>query len=210
MVDGSGKVVGVVVAGVEGRGVNFAIPANEVTRFVSRPEIQFDPPVLNPANVYKPVLFEVGVVPIIPSPAPVTVDLILKPARGSEQVHRMEAAGTNYRALAVPVPPPPGALRLRLLLVIDDGMVNATTSANSEIKVANREVKLSEVRSVRLGAEPRVVFGGGDVAEGRVTGLGVISVDLGGQPLSLDISKANEIELHRGRERADLVHAAGA
>jgi Trypsin-like peptidase domain len=204
VLDGSGKVVGVVVAGVEGRGVNFAIPANEVTRFVSRPEIQFDPPVLNPANVYKPVMFEVGVVPIVPSPAPVTVDLILKPARGSEQVHRMKATGTSFGVSAVPVPPPPGALRLRLVSVFDDGTVNATTSANAEFKVANRAVKLSEVRSVRLGAEPRVVFGGGEVVEGPVTGLGVISIELGGQPLSLDVSKATEIKVAPAVE-SDLI-----
>ena len=84
VLDRSGKVVGVVVAGVEGRGVNFAIPANEVTRFVMQPEIQFDPPTLNAANICKPVVFEANVVPILPTSGPLIVDLTLKPSRGSE------------------------------------------------------------------------------------------------------------------------------
>jgi hypothetical protein len=84
LLDKSGKVVGVVVAGFQGSGVNFAIPVSTVTDFVARPDIQFDPPPLDVANLYKPVAFEARVVPILPSKAPLTVDLTLKPARGGQ------------------------------------------------------------------------------------------------------------------------------
>ena len=58
VLDRNGKVIGVVVSGIRGSGVNQAIPVNILARFVSRPDIHFEPPQLRAANIYKPVLFE--------------------------------------------------------------------------------------------------------------------------------------------------------
>jgi S1-C subfamily serine protease len=46
----NGKVIGVVVSGVQGSGVNFAIPVSVLSRFLDRPDVQFDPPVVGPAK----------------------------------------------------------------------------------------------------------------------------------------------------------------
>ena len=200
VLDNHGKVIGVVRSGVVARGLgrtgmNQAIPVSTVKRFVARPEVEFNPPALNPANVYKPMLFEAKVVPILPSSRALTVDLTLKPSHGDEQAIRMEAIGTNHRVNVVPVPPPPGPLRLRLLAVFGDGMVNASTTFDAAFKVGARVVKLSDARDLQLGQDSSVIMGSGEVVEGIVSGLEAVPVELGGQPFSLDITRATEVKI---------------
>jgi hypothetical protein len=193
VLDRSGKVIGVVVAGVPGSGVNFAIPVSAAAGFLARPEVRFDPPPLGADNLHRRVSFEARVVPILPSKDPLAVDLSLKPARGGEErTFRMKAAGNKYRAAAVPLPSPPGPLRLRLLARFDDATLNATLTDRA-VKVGGREVKLSEVRSVRFQPGPRVLLQDGEEVKGPVSGLDAVPVRLGKKSVEVDLGKAVEV-----------------
>jgi choice-of-anchor C domain-containing protein len=121
VLDRSGKVIGVVVGGVRNSGVNFAIPASAVARFLASPVVEFVSPDVGPANVHAPVLFEAKVRSLLPSAGPLTVELLLKPAGVTERKHRMEAEGNTYRATVVPLPPKIGSLKARLSLVVRQG-----------------------------------------------------------------------------------------
>jgi hypothetical protein len=193
VLDRKGKVVGVVVAGVQGSGVNFAIPVSAVARFVGRPDVEFDPPPLSPANIHKPVRFEAQVLPMLPSAAPFTVELVLKPAGGREQTYPMAAVQDKYCVTAMPLPAPPGPWTLRLLAQFKNGWLNATV-ADRAIKVGEREVKLSEVRSIRLTPKPSVRLHDGRTVEGGLTGLDGVPVQLGGQSLRVDLARATEVK----------------
>jgi hypothetical protein len=203
VLDKNGKVVGVVVAGVQGSGVNFAIPVSTVARFVARPEVQFDPPLVTPGNIHKPVQFEAKVTPLLPSAAPLTVDLILKPAKDKERTHRMEANGDKYRVTAMPVPPPPGPLTLRLVAQFDNGKLEATV-IDRGFKICDREMKLSEVRGVRPGATPQVVLHDGKKVEGTVSGLDAVLVRLGEQTLAVNLAKAAQVKITPAVETAQV------
>jgi hypothetical protein len=194
VLDKNGQVVGVVVAGVRGSGVNFAIPVSVVSRFVVRPEVQFEPPPLSAANIHKPVLFEARVTSFLPSAAPITVDLILKPSEGKETIHRMEAEGENYRATIVPVPLPSGPLTLRLQAQFDNGKLEAS-AADRAFKIGDREVRLGEVRGIRLGETPRVLLHDGKRLQGAVSGLDAVPVRLGEQTLSVNLGQAGEVKV---------------
>ena len=198
VLDKNGKVIGVVKTGVAtpgglNSGVNFAIPVSVVNRFVARPDIQFEPPELTPANIHKPVSFVARVTPILPSSDPIAVDLSLKPSRGRERTFHMEADGDKYRVRAVPLPPPPGTLTLRLLARFNDGALSGIL-ADQKFKVGDRSVQLSEVRSIDFGATPRVVLHGEETIEGTVSGLDAAPVQLGGQTLAVNLSKATEVK----------------
>jgi hypothetical protein len=204
VLDQSGKVVGVVVAGVPGSGVNFAIPVSQVAGFIARPDIQFAPPPLDAANIDKPVAFEAEVVPLVPSTAPLTVELTLKPARGGkERTFPMEAAEGKYRATAVPLPPPPGPPLLRLVARFDDSALNATLTDRA-FKVGDREVKLSEIRSIQLQPGLKVRFRDDKEVEGSVTGLEAVPVRLGEQSVNVNLGKAVEVKFSPAPE-ADLI-----
>jgi len=203
VLDKEGKVVGVVVAGVQGSGVNFAIPVSVVTKFLAVPDIQFDPPQLGARNLYKPVTFEAQVLPVLPGGGAITVDLVLKPAGGKERTHRMEAADGKYRVSAVPMTRPDGPLPLRLLAQFDNGALRATTEDRS-FKVGNREYRLSAVARVQSKPTPGIVFEDGKTIEGPVTGLDDVPVRLGEQSLAVNLGKAATVSFSLAPE-ADMV-----
>jgi hypothetical protein len=204
LLDKSGKVVGVIVAGVRGSGVNFAIPVSTVVGFITPPEIRFEPPALDRANLYKPVAFEAQLLPLLPSSAPLTAELTLKPGRGGkERTFRLEAADGKHRVTAVPLPPPSGPQPVRLIARFDDGALNATV-LDRAFKVGDRELKLSEVRSVEHRPAHRVLLADGKEVEGAVSGLDAVPVRLGGQTMTLDLGKAYEVRFAPAAE-ANLV-----
>jgi hypothetical protein len=80
-------------------------------------------------------------------------------------------------------------LTLRLLAQFSNGTLNATTEDRA-FKVGDREVKLSEVLGIRLGAAPRVVFHDSKRVEAAVSGLDAVPVRLGEQTVSVNLAKA--------------------
>jgi len=193
VLDKTGKVIGVVVAGHLGTGVNFAIPVSTVTDFVARPDIQFEPPVLDAANFFNPVSFEAQVLPILPSKGPFTVDLTLKPARGGkERTIRMQETEGKYRATAVPLPPAADPLTIRLIARFDNGAINATMTDRA-VKAGDREVKLSHVRSVQLRPGPSILLRDGKEIEGTLSGMDAVPVQLGEQSLLINLEKATSV-----------------
>ena len=58
VLDKNGKVIGVVNSGIATTGLNFAVPVSVVSRFVAKPEVQFNPPLIRPSNLHKPTTFE--------------------------------------------------------------------------------------------------------------------------------------------------------
>jgi hypothetical protein len=193
VLDKSGKVIGVVDAGADGKTFNSAIPVSVVARFLDLPDVQFDPPLLGPGSIFKPVPFEARVTPVLPSAAPFTVDLVLKPSTGTERTHPMEADGDKYRVTAVPVPLPSGPLTLPLLARFNNGTLEATVS-DQAFKVGEREVMLSEVRGIRLASGPRAALHDGKKIEGTVSGLDEVPVRLGEQTLKVNLAKATELK----------------
>jgi hypothetical protein len=191
VLDRHGKVIGVIV-GVQG-GVSFAIPASSVTAFAARPEVQFEPPLLGPGDLHKPVRFEARVTPVLPSAAPLTVDLALKPANGKEQTYHMQADGDMYRVTAVPVPFLPGQLALRLGARFEDGTLDATATDRT-FKAGDQDVKLSEVRGIRFGEPPQVLLHDSKRLKGALTGLDAVPMRLGGEKLSVSLARAVEVK----------------
>jgi hypothetical protein len=198
-----GKVVGVVVAGVRGSGVNFAIPASTVAAFIALPEVQFEPPLLGPADIHRPVRFEARVTPFLPSQGPLTVDLTLKPSRGKERTHRMEAEGDKYRVTVVPVPLAAGPWTLRLQAQFDNARLEASVTDRA-FKVGDREVRLGEVHGIRLGARPRVLLHDGKRLEGAVSGLEAVPARVGEQTLSVNLAQAGEVRVRPATEADEV------
>src|SRR5262249_41623376 len=144
VLDRAGKVVGVVTAGVKG-GVNFAVPVNVLGRFLARPDVQFTPPAVTPANRGRPLLFEARAVPVLPSAGTLAMELILRGADGKERKHRLERQDDMFRTTAVPFPETV-APRVQVTLTYPDGAATGAV-ADQALTVAGQQVRLSEVRS---------------------------------------------------------------
>jgi hypothetical protein len=204
VLDKSGKVVGVVVAGIRGSGINFAIPVSTVAGFVARPDFRFEPPLFGKANIHKPARFEARLISFLPSTAPLAVDLIIKPSDGKERTYLMKADGDTYRVTAVPVPAPEGPLQVRLRAKFEDGSLNATAT-DCAFKAGDRELKLSEVRGIRFGARPRVLLHDNKRIEGTLTGLDAVAMRLGGKALSVSLARAVEVRCLPAADRVSCM-----
>jgi DNA-binding beta-propeller fold protein YncE len=194
VLDQRGKVVGVIVSGVVGTEVNFAIPVSAVKRFLERPEVQFNPPRLGSADLHKPVRFEARVTPLLPSTARLTVELILKAGNGAERKARMEPDGDRYRLTTVPIPGQPESRPLRMVARFDNAKLEVTTTDRS-FKVGRRELALSDVRSIFPGSPSRVVLRSGETITGALVGLETVPALLSGQSLAVDLTSAREVTI---------------
>jgi Trypsin-like peptidase domain len=190
LLDKDGKVVGVVVGGVPGAGVNFAIPVRHVAKFVARPEIVFEPPALQLAQVHAPVEFQARTVSLLPAGKPMGLELHLFVDEKKSRKLKMEIKDGIHRVTASPVIKPEGPAVLRLTAVFDHGTVSGQIN-DGVFQVAGADIKLSEVRRL-LGLKSRVVLHEGKVLRGKLANLET-AVRLGQQDVRLDLSKSREV-----------------
>ena len=193
VLDQSGKVVGVVVSGIQGSGVNMAIPVSHLQRFLARPEIVFTPPVVPAGGKEQPVEFRADVVSVLPMPEPYVLELAVGSGARSRLVPMTLADGT-YRAKAVAFPPREGPIDIRLTVRYADGLVSGTVP-DREVRVGDEAVKLSQVWSLRLGEKSDAILWDGRTLAGRPSDLEALSLRLGGQTLPIKMAGAQGVTL---------------
>ncbi len=93
LLDTQGRVLGVVVSGVRGTAVNFAIPVSHVQRFVAAPQVEVLPPTIAYVDRYQPAEFAVRIVSLLPRKA--GYDVVLRRAKG--QTKRASAETGRWR-----------------------------------------------------------------------------------------------------------------
>ncbi|MBL7222799.1 MAG: trypsin-like peptidase domain-containing protein [Candidatus Brocadiae bacterium] len=194
VLDAQGKVIGVVVTGVLGMGVNFAIPVSRLRQFLDRPEILFAPPTLKRNNQHDLTEFRARVVSLLPTSEPLTLQLTLKTRTGQTRHYDMKPIGDAHRVEAVPIPPRDGPLVLQVEAVYADGYVRGGVQ-DRVLKVGDRRTRLSEVRSLRFEPEAEVVLSDGKTLRGKVTGLDAVPITVGEQSMRCKLDDASMIEV---------------
>jgi S1-C subfamily serine protease len=194
VLDQDGKVVGVVLAGIKGAGVNFAIPVSKVHAFVEAPEISFQPPMLTRARMTTPITFKARVMSLLSAAKSLDVDLVLR--RGSKQLKvRMEEKDGVFLTKVAPVLEDESkSPLLECSVVYTDGHV-AGAIEDKEFKIGDQAVKLSDVRSISLKRESVVVLFNDKTLQGKITGLGSLTLQLGGKKIGFDLGSATEVKL---------------
>lgn len=184
VLDRFGRVVAVM-------GPGFSVPATDVVRLFPESPLRFTPPALTRENLRESVLFE-ATFAAPPAGAATTVELRLQAGAGPERTFRMEAEDGRYRARVVPAPPVADARMVRLTVRFADSSVQGLAFDRS-LKVAGREVRLRDVRSLRLRPKPEVVLRDGTTLHGAPAGLDAMEVRLGDEVLRVEPARAVEI-----------------
>lgn len=192
VLDRHGKVVGVVVSGVQGSGVNMAIPVNHVSRFLAGPEIVFTPP--KESKVNQEVVFEATAVSVLPAPAPLELELVLSSFAGKERRFPMMGFKGSYHTKAVPFPEIKEPLVLRLHVKYEDGAVSGLAE-DQTFRLGEHTVKLSQVLRLRLGAKTEAELTDRRKITGGLSDLDVLPVKVGGQPLRLNLAGASQLDV---------------
>jgi hypothetical protein len=194
LLDKDGKVVGVVVSGVRNTGVYFAVPASHIARFISRPELFFNPPSLTLAALHSELEFQARALELVPTAKRLDLELRIQTGPRSGRTFPMAGKEGVYRVRAVPVPAPKGQRVLGLTALFPQGSVSGQVEDRT-FAVGGTKVRLSEVRRLVLAPAPRAWDHRGKVLRGEVTGVGSVPVRLGTASVRLDLAKAREIRL---------------
>jgi hypothetical protein len=192
VLDLAGQVIGVVVAGIPGAGINTAIPVSHVRRFCARPEILVTPPKVPKNGRNQKFEFTATTVSLIPTEEPLELELAL--GADLKSVRRFPMAGLDgvYRATAIPFPEQKGPLELQTTIRYEDGSVSGTVE-DRVVHVGERTVKLSQVRRLRRGLKPDVVLEKNEKIDGAASDLAAVALKVGGQALHLDLASALEL-----------------
>jgi hypothetical protein len=191
VLDKAGKVVGVVASGIRGAGVNFAIPVNQVSQFLARPDLQITAPALTTANVHQPAPFTVRATRLVPNTAPLALELRLRAGDDKERVFPMTESEGLYRAEAIPLPSEQGEPPLRVRASFADGRVEGTVS-DRDVTVGDRTIKLHEVAVLQTKPRPAAILRDGSTVVGGVKGLEKVPVRVGEESIDLDLTVAVE------------------
>ena len=194
VVNMEGKVVGIVVSGVPGSGVNFAIPINHVLRFLARPELVFTPPALTLATIHEPAEFQAKVLSFGPAAQSLDLDFILKAEGKTNKPIKMRLSDGVYRANLVPLPRSDGPQLFRLTARFARGLVRGEV-ADQTIQVGETPVQLSAVRYIAGGKNPRVWLRDGKILRDKLAGVESIETKLGPSSVRLDLTQAAEVRL---------------
>ncbi|MDQ3812718.1 MAG: trypsin-like peptidase domain-containing protein, partial [Armatimonadota bacterium] len=107
LINEKGEVIGVVFATIAGaEGINFAIPVSLLSKMLSTPEVIFRPDPIPFAKRQEEQEFRIRLVPIMRSPTPLTVELMLSATKGDQRTFAAQPRGNDeYVVRAVPIPP---------------------------------------------------------------------------------------------------------
>jgi hypothetical protein len=203
VLDRGGKVVGMVVSGIQGSGVNMAIPVSHLQRFLARPEIVLTLPAIKAANQHEECEFTAKTISLLPSKEVPDLELTLGAEPGKEWRFPMKLADGVYRARAVPFPAREGPPACRVEVKYEDGAVSGTTEDRT-YRLGDKEVRLSQLRSLRLGPKPEARLADGQRLEAKPAGLDVLLLQVGKQSLRLDLTSALEVNVEAHEEPTAL------
>jgi hypothetical protein len=199
VLDRSGKVVGMVVSGYQGSGVNMAIPVSHLQRFLAQPEIILTLPAGKAANRHEAFEFTAKAISLLPTKEALDLELILGAGLGKERRFPMKPADGAYRAKAIPFPAREGPPVCRVEVKYEDGSVSGTAEDRT-YRIGDKEVKLSHLSSLRLGPKPEARLGDGQRLEGKPAGLEALPLKVGKQSLQLDLASALEVTVEAPEE----------
>jgi hypothetical protein len=203
VLDRKGKVVGMVVSGIPGSGVNLAIPVSHLQRFLARPEIILTLPSIKASSRHAAFEFKAKTISLLSTKEPLDLELVLGAGPGKERRFPMELVDGAYRAKAIPFPAPEGPTLCRVEVKYEDGSVTGGVE-DKTYRIADKEVKLSQVRSLRMGIKPEARLGDGRRLEGKLDGLDALSLKVGKQLLRLDLANALEVSVEAIEEVTEI------
>lgn len=190
VLDDRGRVVGVVVSGVGGgKGINLAIPAGALSRFLAAPDIAFTPPPLTTADLARPVAFTAKAAALVPGAPEPALKLVLRVGDEPVRTVAMAKAGGSWTATATPSARGVEK-RVEVTARYADGSITGL-AADAVFSVGGRPLRLGGVTRIEPGPAAKVTLADGKTtADGALAGLGAVKVELAGQALTFDLGKA--------------------
>ena len=197
VLDPEGKVVGVVSSGIPGAGVNFAIPTSKLFSLLEKPNLSIKLPEISFKDRHKKIEMISELVWLQDPPDDFKISLRITTGEKTREIAlKKKGDGSTYSAKFVPILPDPNAAnpRVAIRLLFPGGDLRGTATS-TDVTIGDKTVPLAEIASITYGEEPGVRLFGASQVEGKATGLEALEIDLGGQVITVDATKASKISV---------------
>ena len=191
----SGKVVGIVVADIDGTGIDFAIPASHLAYFLSSAAIDFAPPVITAENAHSPVDFAIHVSTFKRTAAGVSVSLTLSSGQDDHRTTTVrEAQNGTYTIHSAPLPGGKGQRMLRLTAEDASGKI-ICLAPDQTIEVGGKQTLLSAIKEITRDGQTQVRMADKEIKTVSVSGLDNIETRALGVTSHMNFSHAARIQV---------------
>lgn len=194
VLDVNGKVVGVVVSGVKGAAVNFAIPVSHVRRFLAKPDVDVALPAISFENRFKPAEFKVRVAKLVSNGETDDVEVIISLTNGKKREFKMTASDGLFRAKIAVLQPNESPSTVGVVFTYESGKLEGTTFDRA-IKIGTKETKLSSLQRLSFSPIPTATLANGKTLTGNLGGLERLTVTLGAETFTIDPTRAVDMTI---------------
>ena len=188
VLDLQGKVIGLVVEGITGANINFAIPVSHVYRFAAKPDLELTLPQIKYGDRFKRAEFQVRVLDIIPTNEACHLELVLDVGSGNPRSFSMASVNGVYGASVIPAVAKP---ELRITVIYPDGNLQALAN-DQDLTVGDQRLKLSQLRKL-VPAPKATAWRGDEKIVGELRDFEALPVILGSDTWKINPRKAKEI-----------------
>lgn len=195
VLDSKGQVIGVVVAGIVGSGINFAIPVPLLTRFLEGVSLALSPSLLTARQAQEAQEFEIKIAAFRRSTVDMTAELIL--STGADDHRKFAARAVDASTFKVKAAPLPVTDKRPLLrLTIQDARTEIVCLVRDQkLLVGGMPTSMSALTKIERGEKTIVSFVDKEIREASVTGLEEIEAQLFGMTTRLNLSRADSITI---------------
>jgi hypothetical protein len=207
LVDAEGRVIGVVVAGITGTGLKFAVPISHLVRFLQKPALTFVPPELDTRSARQPIVFRLQAAQLADFKSPLTIELVLTTGRLGKRHYLMKEVKPDVFEARVPYALPLAAAKtLTIEAVYPDGIVKCSVP-DTPLRVGDKAISLSDTVSITLGESPAVTKKDGTSIAGPISGISAVRGTLSSTSMTLDLSKATGVKIEDPEDVGSVEYA---
>lgn len=195
IIDAKGDVIGIVMEGIPGSGINVAIPVARLRTLLSRMKIQFTPPAVQIGHLDAPHEFHIQLFTLPENSAKVTVDLTLSVGGKDERTfHATTLDGHSFDVTAPLLPAQKGPPEIQLALGAKNGRILAHTP-DKKIRVGNVEFALSQIRRIQLRPDLQVTLADNSIRIGSIINLPTVSTSVRGTDTTVNMTDFDTITI---------------
>jgi S1-C subfamily serine protease len=188
----TGRVIGIVQAGVPGASLNFAIPVDRLRQLLFGSTLLLRSPALKPKQSDASTLI-IEQVPVSVNASPVTVTFRLIGDEDTREFQPTPGAEGNYTVTA-PLVASPKTLLLRAEATLPEGTISETVK-DCKVQIESRTLNLSQIREIRLVSRPGVTLTSGEIISGALDFLNTLEMRRNGKWIRADFRQAKKITL---------------
>jgi len=192
-----GKVVGIVVSGIPGTGINQAIPTEHATQLLNKPDIQLLLPSITAESLHQPLHFSAKVITLQPGTENYNVTLNIKPAAQAMKTFAMKREQDEYRAQATLFSSREAGTQLTLSVLVGGDKLTVKAPADAVLRVDDNNYPLSQIRQYESQPRSMLTLKDGSEIVGPLDTKAKFVVTLLGQDHPIDLNKLTSLKVNR-------------